>query len=248
MKNKLETNRYNWDNPYVVNIKGYVNKPTYVVVPLSNMKRYFTYCVNILLKENNINVKNGVFASKTLPNDVVLLTQIKNPIEPAINDILQKSNNFTSETLFKLASSKKYDTTGSDALSVKIFQEFYSKLMKSKNKVIVHDGCGVSRNNMMYTDWMTDALLVLYKEKNFDKFKEHMAHPGTGTLKYRLSELQNGAYLKTGTLAHVSSITGYITSQDGNIYAAAIITQGFNQNSKEVKAFEDKIIRLIYSK
>ena len=88
----------------------------------------------------------------------------------------------------------------------------------------------------------------MYKNDDFKTIKEFMAQPGDGKLKDRLHELRGNAWLKTGSLANVSSLSGYVASQDGNTYAVSIITQNFKEDAKTIKAFEDEIIKLIYSK
>ena len=75
-----------------------------------------------------------------------------------------------------------------------------------------------------------------------------MAQPGDGTLTERLFELRGSAWLKTGSLAHISSIAGYVSSNDGNTYAVSILIQNYNDKKSNVKDFEDKIINLIYTK
>ena len=101
---------------------------------------------------------------------------------------------------------------------------------------------------MINTDWMSESLNKIHKQSNFEKYKEYMAQPGDGTLSKRLYELRGDAWLKTGSLSNVSAITGYIKSQDGNLYSFAMITQNFTQPQKDVKSFEDEIIKLIYNR
>ena len=62
----------------------------------------------------------------------------------------------------------------------------------------------------------------------------------------RLFDIRENVYAKTGTLAGISSIAGYVTDKSGNKYAYAILTQNYISKNKELKDFEDKIIRAIY--
>ena len=238
--------RYNWNNPELVEIYGNTSNPQPIYVPISSMRRYFIYNVDKILDDEKITVKSTSYASKLVPNTAKEIYEITNPIEPLIRDILQKSNNLIAETIFKIAGGNVYQSTGNDEAARAAMEGFYKDI--DFKSVIIKDGCGVSRNNLVSADWMTDILRKIYKDKNFDKFKDYMAQPGDGTLSERLYDLRGEAWLKTGSLANISGISGFVNSKDGNTYAVAIYTQNFIDNPKNVKKFEDEIITLIFNR
>lgn len=238
--------RYNWNNPELVEIYGNTSNPQPIYVPISSMRRYFIYNVEKILEDERISVKGTSFASKLVPNTAKEVYTISKPIEPLIRDVLQKSSNLVAETIYKLAGGNVYQSTGNDEAAKAAMTGFYKDI--DFKSVIIKDGCGVSRNNLVSADWMTDVLREIYKDKNFDKFKEYMAQPGDGTLSERLYDLRGEAWLKTGSLSNVSGISGFVNSKDGNTYAVAIYTQNFLDNPKDVKKFEDEIITLIFNR
>ena len=247
-KDYIEMNRYNWTNPEVVEIYASVVEPKSLNVPISSMRRYFIHNIENAIDANSIKVSGSLYSSKLAPENTQVLAEITNPIAPVFPLILQNSNNLMSETIFKLAGSKKYNATGTSFHAVNAFNEFYKKNGISTDKILVKDGSGVSRNNLVSVGWITDSLVKLNKEKDFENFKEKMAQPGDGTLSNRLFDLRGDAFLKTGSLSNVSAISGFVKSQDGNDYAVAIIVQNFMEEQTKVKKFEDDIIKLIYSK
>ena len=129
-----------------------------------------------------------------------------------------------------------------------MLKEFYKKEGLNLENMIIADGCGVSRNNLLSSDWITSALNKLYKMKDFDKYKEFMAQPGEGTLSKRLYDLRGSVWLKTGSLSNISAIAGYIESKDGNTYSAVIVIQNFTNPQTDIKMFEDELIKLIYNR
>ncbi len=244
----LDINRYNWLNPDVVEIYGNIKSAKTVEIPVSNMRRYFIHTLSKALEDNGISVSGTSFASKLVPNNAELIEEISNPIINAVPLILQNSNNLMAESVYKLASAQKYTATGSDELSTLMFKEFYQKNGINTESIIVKDGCGVSRNNLISVDWMTAALNMLYKMKDFEKFEDNMAQPGDGTLLNRLLDLRGDVWLKTGSLSNISAITGFVKSQDGHTYSVAILIQNFNQPQADIKKFEDEIINIIYNR
>lgn len=244
----LDIGRYNWNNPELVEIYGEVDKLSAITVPISSMRRYYIFNVDKNLEEMKINIKNTRYASVLTPEDAELLTEVLNPIVPTIAPILVNSNNLMAESLFKLAGGKKFCSTGTGELASVTFYDFYNQNgIKTKN-VVVKDGSGVSRNNLVSVDWISSTLSKLYKKDDFQKIKENMAQPGEGTLSERLFDLRGNALLKTGTLANVSNIAGFVDSKDGKTYAFSMFIQNHNEEREFVKKFEDEIINLIYSK
>ena len=200
------------------------------------------------MEDNNIKVSGTLFSSAIVPENAQILAQIENPISPVLPKILKNSNNLFSETLFKLAGAKKYSATGTSAHSINVFKEFYKDIGISTEKIMIKDGSGVSRNNLVYVDWITKTLNKIYKEKNFEAFKNQMAQAGDGTLSNRLFDLRGDAWFKTGSLSNISAIAGFINSQDGNTYSFAIVIQNFLEEQPKAKKFEDEIIKYIYSR
>lgn len=246
--NEIEVERYNWNNPELIEIYGNITNDAQIFVPVSSMRRYFIHNVEKAIEENKFEIQNTSFASKLVPQDATLLVEITNPIKPTLPLILQNSNNLIAETLFKLAGGKYYSATGSDKLGIEAFREFYKKKGLKTEEISICEGSGISRYNLISANWATNALTQIYKAEDFKVIKEFMAQPGDGTLRDRLHELRGEAFLKTGSLKNVSSLYGYVKSQDGNTYAVSIITQNFNTDSNTIKNFEDEIIKLIYSK
>ncbi len=244
----IDVNRFNWSNPEVVEIYGNVTSPQTITVPISSMRRYFIHVLEKAMDDNNIKIAGTAFASKIVPNDAVLLTEIDNPITRVLSRILQNSNNLMAESVFKLSGAVKYASTGTNELAIYNFREFYNQNDADTKDIIIKDGSGVSRNNLLSANWMTNALDKIYKHKDFAQFKEYMAQPGDGTMANRLHDLRGDVWVKTGSLANVSTLAGYVKSQDGHTYSVAILTQNFTQPQPEVKAFENEIINIIYGK
>ena len=89
---------------------------------------------------------------------------------------------------------------------------------------------------------MTNALNSLYKVKGADYMKSVLAQPGEGTLSERMLNHRGSLYLKTGTLANISGLTGYVVADNGKTYSVAILIQNFAYPMVQVKAFENQII------
>ena len=92
-----------------------------------------------------------------------------------------------------------------------MFNNYCHKNKINCSNVRLTDGSGVSKNNIMTADFMTEFLL-----KNCQYLEHRLTTSGEGTLSDRMFYLKDKLYAKTGTLSNISSITGYITTKTNN--------------------------------
>ena len=64
----------------------------------------------------------------------------------------------------------------------------------------------------------------------------------------RLLYLKGNLRAKTGTLSNVSSLAGYVSTQNGHKYVFAIIINDPKSSAKDKKLLEDEIIKTLYLK
>ena len=155
---------------------------------------------------------------------------------------MKSSDNKTAETLAKVAGGIKYQKRADLSSQIKVFYEYWAKNKVDTTGIMIADACGVSRNNLVSVDFMTNALNSLYKVKGADYMKSVLAQPGEGTLSERMLNHRGSLYLKTGTLANISGLTGYVVADNGKTYSVAILIQNFAYPMVQVKAFENQII------
>jgi len=213
---------------------------------VSNPQAYFLTELKKNLK--NIGISYEKIQYQQLPEGKIMLTEKVSGIERALIDILQNSKNFVAETTLKVAAQKKTGHQGSTITGIDMVKEYYKNILQSDNKVIeIVDASGVSRNNLVTANFLTDVLVYIKPKEHFELVKSKMATPSVGTLKNRLLEYKdkNQIYAKTGTLSGVSGICGYVESNNKNSYAFSILIQNFTQDVSEAKNLEDELIKAI---
>ena len=231
----------------MLTVKGTVSKPETFEIPVNNLKRYFRLRLEETVNNNKLEYYGNYMQKKTPDKDVYLVYEISHPLQMAVDAVLERSNNLVTETVFKLAGGKFVNNTGSTDAALKMFQAYCEKLNLDTNDIKLVDGSGVSKNNLMSADFMTDFLLAISKHEQFINYKNAMATPGEGTLKDRMLYFNGNLRAKTGTLSDISSIAGYITSQSGNNYAFDIMINDAKTSNADKKMLEEYIIRAIYT-
>lgn len=242
-KSDIKVSRDNSISPNALTFDGTVNKPVTVYIPTNNLKRYFDFKLRQGLEDRNIYLKNPYIISKKENSDKELL-KITHSISDIIPDILKNSNNMASETVMKVAANKAFNQTGTDINGTKLFISYCQNLGLNTSGIRVVDASGVSKNNLMYADFISDYLI---KNKN-NKTLQELPAPGEGTLKERMIPLQGSLKAKTGTLSDISGISGYLTGKSGKKYAFSIMINDPNSTESDKKSLEDYLIRELWLK
>ena len=240
-ENNIKISRDNSVSANTLLLEGTVSKPATFYVPTNNLKRYFNIKLTNVLADKKVYLKENFVVDRVVDSDKEL-DKITHPISNAIDDVLKNSNNMTAETIAKLAGGKVYKDKGTDINGIKVFNAYCQKIGIDSSKIRLTDASGVSKNNLVTTDFISEYLV---KNKD-DKVLEHLPTPGQGTLTHRMLPIKENLRAKTGTLSDTSSIAGYLTTKNGNKYAFAIIINDTSSTIPDMKTLEDYLIREAY--
>lgn len=223
--------------PDFIEVSGTVSEKVEKLIPINDLRKYFILRVKDSLRSNKISYY-GKYDRRKVSGNLTLVAESKHNIEKVLYDIMQKSNNVMSETLFKVAGG------GEEEKAIQMFKDYYTEQGIDINGIKIVDASGVSKNNLLNADFITSVLLNNYSKP--ESIKKYMAVPGVGTLQYRMFYLKDKLIAKTGTLQNVSAIAGYLTAESGKVYAFCIIINDAKSTSSERKAFEEYVIRTAY--
>lgn len=246
-KTDVKLERKNYISPDVINADGTISHDLALKIPVNYPRRYFILRLEEILRKQKISYY-GDFNRLKLPKNTTMIAEVKHPLSSAIDDILKNSNNMVAETVFKLAGGKFAKETGSSAASIDMFNDYYKNLGINTDNIKIVDGSGVSKNNLITTDFMTEVLLKAAKDKKTESFKCYLAQPGEGTLSDRMLYFKDNLRAKTGTLTNTSSITGYLTAKSGKTYAFCIMINDPKSKSADKKSFEEYVLREIHDR
>lgn len=233
-------------SPDALTVSGEVSQTTKVQIPVPYLRRYFILRLEEALNANKISY-TGKYEKVKVPANAELIGEIEHPISEASVDILKNSNNMVAETVFKLAGAKYSKNTGSQSTAMAMFNKYcYDNKINCSN-IRLTDGSGVSKNNLVTADFMTQFLVKIAQNNGYDKVKVQLPTPGEGTLKYRMLLIKNSLFAKTGTLSNISGIAGYIDTKNGNSYAFAVYVTDGKSSENQKKILEEMLIRHVYN-
>lgn len=243
-KTDIKLVRRNYISPDVINADGTISRDLALQVPVNYPRRYFILRLEDLLRKQKISYY-GDFNRLKLPKDTNMIAEVKHPLTQAIDDILKKSDNLVAETVFKVAGGKWGKETGSSTSSAEMLSSYYQKQGISTDNIKIVDGSGISKNNLITADFITEILLKNANNQQFS-IKDYMASPGEGTLTNRMLYFKNNLKAKTGTLTNVSSIAGYLKTKSGKNYVFCIMVNDPKSKSADKKTFEEYVLRKAY--
>ncbi len=236
----------NEDIPNILNIVGNVSKKMTVTVPIKNPKLNFILSLEEVIKNVRFEYYSKITSAKLPEKNVYLVDEIEHGLDKILPLIIKNSDNLSAETLFKAAGAVYAKSQGTFENSKQMLDAYFEKLNINSDDIKIVDGSGVSKNNLMTAEFMTDFLVGKTSEENFETFKTLLPTPSEGTLKNRMLYFKDNLYAKTGTLAETSAIAGYITSKRGRFYAFDIMINDAKTSSADKKNIEEQILRTLY--
>jgi D-alanyl-D-alanine carboxypeptidase/D-alanyl-D-alanine-endopeptidase (penicillin-binding protein 4) len=112
----------------------------------------------------------------------------------------------------------------------------------------INDGSGLARLNLVSPATVVKLLSYMYASPARDNFLSILPVGGQdGTLGARFSDpsIAGRIHAKTGSLSHVSALSGYAQRRRGDWIAFSILVNNYNGPTAEVRAVMDRICELM---
>ena len=172
-------------------------------------------------------------------------------LSPPLSEIIHQTDlhsiNLYAEALLKTLGKEQLND-GSTSSGIKVIRNYWTEKGLNLTGLIMEDGSGLSRLNVIPTSLMCQFLSEAYQMKNFETYKNSMAIAGeAGTLKSigKGTSAQGKIFAKSGSMSKVRSYSGYVKSQSGKLYCFSIIMNNYTCSSSEIKQkLETLMIRM----
>jgi len=210
---------------------------------------YFLTLFEEKLENENILVEKPI-QIKPLPENAVYLASIYRVIDTVLSVVNKDSDNLSAEMLIYAIAYKDSGAPASSANGLAAVKKFIDSLGLNSDDYSIADGSGVSHYNLISAELIVGLLkYIYYKQDNlFPLFYNSLSIAGVdGTLMTRMKNTlaQNNVHAKTGTLNGVSTLSGYVTANNGNLIAFSIMIQNFVKEYSTARNFQNKICELL---
>lgn len=164
----------------------------------------------------------------------VLTSKQSMPLEELYIPFLKLSNNGHAEVLVK-EMGKFVHGEGSWDKGIEVMEDKLAKFGVNTDTVMLRDGSGMSHKNLIPAEELTKFLYEIQDESWFPVFKNALPVAGEserlveGTLRDRMTgdSTKGNVIAKTGSLTGVSTLSGYVTSKDGEKLIFSIMMNNY---------------------
>lgn len=186
------------------------------------------------LQRKGVEVQGKIKEGKAPETCTLLAKHESEPLRELAKVLLKNSDNLYANCIFKKMGGSW--TKGQESV-----ESFLEELRIEGLRVV--DGSGESRYNLISPHQMVK---FLKKMKGSKDLREALPTPGEeGTLRFRMGMLKD-IQAKTGSMTGVSSLCGYLTTEEGEKLTFAIFVNGYMEEGSEIKEqLEDRICHFL---
>jgi serine-type D-Ala-D-Ala carboxypeptidase/endopeptidase (penicillin-binding protein 4) len=142
------------------------------------------------------------------------------------------------------------NTQTSESLGLEAVKSFLRTAGIRPESLVLDDGSGLSRNDMITADASVQLLTFMSKHRYSNVFRDALPIAGVdGTLRNRMrgTPAENNVRAKTGSLSSAASLSGYVTTAAGERLAFAIMVNNYPSEVDPRTACIDPIAVLLAS-
>ena len=227
-------------------------------IGISHPALLFVYLLRDSLAKKGVVItgKSRVTGENTLPSaSSVAQEEIVNFQSPPFNVIaaqtLKPSQNLYAELILRtLGKLNPIPNQTSEELGIEAVKAFLKTAGIQPDSLVLNDGSGLSRNDMITADASVQLLTFMSKHRYANVFRDALPIAGIdGTLRNRLKGTlaENNLRAKTGSLSSAASLAGYLTTAAGEKLAFSIMVNNYPHDVDPRTACIDPIAVLLAS-
>jgi D-alanyl-D-alanine carboxypeptidase/D-alanyl-D-alanine-endopeptidase (penicillin-binding protein 4) len=212
---------------------------------------FATEMLREVLEDRGIEVRGKTLTQRDLKKKIpylktrVLAYYTSPPLDKIIAQINERSNNHFAEQVY-LTVAKEKKGEGSWDKGAEAMKEFVSSIGIDPQKMSTYDGSGLSRMDLVSPMQIVTLLRHMYQKKNlFAALYPSLSVMGVdGTVSTRLrdTKAQGNIRAKTGFLTGVRTISGYLTTADGEMLAFSILANNYTTPVSLVNNLQDLVL------
>lgn len=244
-----------------ISIRGTVNGACQVAITAHDPSMYAGTVFAEMLHAKGIQLARQVRRDRTtrraysLANpsqqaDWRILCRFETPIEAVVMRTCKDSINMYAEALCKRMGAAASREGGSWAGGTAVMAQFLRQLGVPETEHTLDDGSGLSRDNRLSANALIRVLLHSFYAPSRAAFMNALPVGGVdGTLRGRFKDpaLRERVFAKTGFIANVSTLSGYVHGGDNRWYAFSILINGIPDfSNSSIKPLQEKIVKAIH--
>jgi D-alanyl-D-alanine carboxypeptidase/D-alanyl-D-alanine-endopeptidase (penicillin-binding protein 4) len=178
---------------------------------------------------------------------ITLASYESKPLLQDVRVVNKVSQNLHAEILLRLLGRER-GNAGTIEGGLEVLRGFLTQAGISNDQYVFYDGSGLSRQNLVTPHAIVELLRYSSTQPWGVAYEATFPVSGVdGSLSDRLNSpgLQNRILAKTGSLGGVKALSGYATSDTGQVVVFSILSNNFNLPAKRVTDAIDQLVQAI---
>ncbi|MCB9662672.1 MAG: D-alanyl-D-alanine carboxypeptidase/D-alanyl-D-alanine-endopeptidase [Alphaproteobacteria bacterium] len=204
---------------------------------------YFAAVLRYLLPQVGLELDGQVRRGELAP-DARRLRSLSSPSLAAIlMDTNKWSSNYMAETVLRALGAEVHGLGTTDG-GLQVVRAWLERIGVSPERVALANGSGLSRDTRLTAAQLTTVLRAAARDPRVGpELVSSLAIGGQdGTLRERFTEEPQWVRGKTGTLAEVHALAGFLLARDGRRYAFAILANDVRAGLDDAKRLMDALL------
>ncbi|MDR3700963.1 MAG: D-alanyl-D-alanine carboxypeptidase/D-alanyl-D-alanine-endopeptidase [Candidatus Sulfopaludibacter sp.] len=181
------------------------------------------------------------------PDGAELARRVSAPLLEDLRITDKVSQNLHAELALRAVARARRDV-GSREAGLAELKDFLAEAGVAADRYAINDGSGLSRQNLVTPATVVKLLRFMYQSPARENWISLLPVGGQdGSLASRFGDpaLTGRIHAKTGSVSHVSALSGYFQRSNGAWTAFSILVNNFNGPSGEIRTVMDRICTLI---
>lgn len=174
----------------------------------------------------------------------VLLSHRSPPLSEIARVQMKVSQNLYAETLLRTLGAQS--GAGTAEAGQKIVREVLTGWGIPPDAYVLEDGSGLSRYNYVCADTIVTILRHMYQDpRHREAFLQTLpigGQDGTIARRFQGSRAAGNVRAKTGSIANVRALSGYVTTEEGEVLVFSILANNFTAPQSAIDAATDQAV------
>jgi serine-type D-Ala-D-Ala carboxypeptidase/endopeptidase (penicillin-binding protein 4) len=176
----------------------------------------------------------------------ILIAHDSPPLSEIARVLMKVSQNLYAETLLRTLGMRAAGA-GSAREGQKVVREVLTGWGVPPDAYILSDGSGLSRYNYLCAETLVTILRQMYRDpRHKEAFESTLPVGGQdgGTIarRFKGTRAENNVRAKTGSIANVRALSGYVTTLDGERIVFSVIANNFTQPQETIDGATDRAV------
>ncbi len=202
--------------------------------------------MQLLFKQHGIRVRGSWGGGVTAASATLLVKAESEPLAEIVAATSKQSNNFMAEQLLRVIGAERLGLPGTTEKGALVVADYLQSLGIQKDQFHLINGSGLSRDITLRPSAVNAVLIDMHHSPEFGP--EYVASLSVGgrdgTLRSRFREdgMAGRVRGKTGTLAGVHCLAGYIHAADDEIYAFTFLVNEIDGALSRARKVHDRLV------